>query len=90
MHVWADWKEFQKSWTGKRIIATSAQKGEHFSKYSPLESDGLLFGPESTGLPEWLLESASELYTIPLREGVRSLNLATTVGFFMGFCIPRI
>jgi tRNA (cytidine/uridine-2'-O-)-methyltransferase len=40
-----------------------------------------LFGPETKGLPAWLLERYEEnVYRIPMTVGIRSLNLSTAVG----------
>ncbi|MDR3153462.1 MAG: tRNA (cytidine(34)-2'-O)-methyltransferase [Deltaproteobacteria bacterium] len=90
LRVWPDWKSFRDGWEGGRIIAASARRGEHYSLYAAEEGDGLLFGPETRGLPESVAEEADRVYRIPLREGVRSLNLATTVGFFLGMALPRL
>ena len=41
----------------------------------------LIFGNESRGLPENVRKEYDDsLYRIPMREGIRSLNLATSVG----------
>jgi tRNA (cytidine/uridine-2'-O-)-methyltransferase len=90
MRLWPDWAGFREGWDGFRIIATSSSVGGHFSQYVPQKTDGLLFGPESAGLPAWLLSEASEVFTIPLSRNVRSLNLATSVGFFMGFALSKL
>lgn len=46
-------------------------------------NDYLVFGPETRGLPEYLLaESESRCLTIPQKSG-RSLNLATAVGIVL-------
>ncbi|MDR2387225.1 MAG: hypothetical protein LBE80_06550 [Deltaproteobacteria bacterium] len=45
---------------------------------------------ETKGLPARVIDRAEALYTIPLKPGVRSLNLATTVGFFMGLALARL
>lgn len=45
------------------------------------ERDALIFGSETAGLPHHLLERWPErCVTIPMIEGVRCLNLATSVG----------
>ena len=45
------------------------------------EGDTLVFGRETSGLPDWLTEPhADRLLRIPTTEKVRSLNLATSVG----------
>ena len=94
VRVWGGWPEFRASFESsgreRRIIAASARSGRIFKEYSPRQSDALLLGPETRGLPEWLLAEASEVYTIPLAKGVRSLNLATTAGFFVGVALCRL
>ncbi len=45
------------------------------------DGDYLVFGPETRGLPEGLLERhRDDCLVIPMGEGGRSLNLATSVG----------
>ncbi|WP_287127955.1 tRNA (cytidine(34)-2'-O)-methyltransferase [Candidatus Cyanaurora vandensis] len=43
---------------------------------------GLLFGPETRGLPETILRDYPNL-VVPMGRGVRSLNLAVTVGIVL-------
>lgn len=44
-------------------------------------NDWLIFGSETSGLPSWLLETYSNnCLTLPMQEGSRCLNLATSVG----------
>ncbi|MGI8604378.1 MAG: tRNA (cytidine(34)-2'-O)-methyltransferase [Verrucomicrobiales bacterium] len=46
--------------------------------------DYLVFGRETKGLPESLLEeNATRCFTIPMNVGARSLNLATAVGIVL-------
>jgi tRNA (cytidine/uridine-2'-O-)-methyltransferase len=90
LRVWPCWAEFRAAWTGGRIIASSARRGEHFAGYSPEEGDGLLFGAETRGLPDDLVREADRVYNIPLRPGVRSINLSTTVGFIIGVALSRL
>ena len=58
-------------------------KGEHCYSdvdYSNLKDIFLLFGKETKGLPEWLLkEHLERTIRIPMREGLRSLNLSNSV-----------
>jgi tRNA (cytidine/uridine-2'-O-)-methyltransferase len=90
LRVWPEWAAFRAAWKGGRIIAASARSGEHFSGYEAEEDDGLLFGCETRGLPDWLTDEADKVYNIPLRPGVRSLNMSTTAGFFMGVALARL
>ncbi|MDR1545244.1 MAG: tRNA (cytidine(34)-2'-O)-methyltransferase [Deltaproteobacteria bacterium] len=82
--VWPNWAAFKAAWTGGRLVATSARSGLNFAQYRPAPDDGLVFGPETRGLPATILEEADEVLHIPLKPGIRSLNLSTTVGFLLG------
>jgi tRNA (cytidine/uridine-2'-O-)-methyltransferase len=88
--VFPHWAAFLASWDGGRLIATSARNGVHFASYEPQSSDGLVFGPETRGLPPLILEKADLVLNVPLKPGVRSLNLATTVGLFLGVALSRL
>ncbi len=51
----------------------------HFS-----DNDYLIFGAETTGLPDTLLtQYQDQLYTIPMFGPIRSLNLSTSVGIVL-------
>lgn len=56
-----------------------------YTKIQPQPGDYFLFGPETAGLPEWLLKAYPDrCATIPMKNpNVRSLNLATSVGIVM-------
>jgi tRNA (cytidine/uridine-2'-O-)-methyltransferase len=90
LSLWPDFAAFQKSYSGGPLIATSAQKGSHFSSWRPNGLEGLIFGPETRGLPQHILDKADQVLHIPLNPEVRSLNLATTVGFFLGAALCQI
>jgi tRNA (cytidine/uridine-2'-O-)-methyltransferase len=90
LKVWPDFETFRKNWKGGRLIGSSARTGIDYREYKPSEDDGLVFGPETRGLPESLRESLDMVLRIPLRPEVRSLNLATTVGLFLGVAFARL
>jgi tRNA (cytidine/uridine-2'-O-)-methyltransferase len=88
--VWKDFETFAESRKTGRFIGTSAKGGINFTEYEPLEDDALVFGPETRGLPGEILNRMDLVFNIPLRKEVRSLNLATTVGFFLGVAYCRL
>ncbi|MDR2459733.1 MAG: tRNA (cytidine(34)-2'-O)-methyltransferase [Deltaproteobacteria bacterium] len=90
LHVWEDFASFKEAWRGGRLIGTSAKEGKNFTLYEPKADDGIIFGPESKGLGKEFLEKLDLVLHIPTRREVRSLNLATTVGFFMGVALCRL
>ena len=59
------------------MLFTTAGAGEIWDfKFSA--DDRLLFGRESAGVPENVHESADERVRIPIREGMRSLNVTVS------------
>ena len=64
-----------------RLFAFSTRASLRHDQIEYQASDCLLFGPESRGLPESLLEGIppSQRLRIPMRAGQRSLNLSNAV-----------
>lgn len=62
-----------------RIFAFSARSSRIYTEAAVGTGDYLLFGKESVGLPQELLEIYPS-YAVPIWGKVRSLNLSTTVG----------
>ncbi len=64
-----------------RLFAFSTRASLRHDQVEYLAGDSLLFGPESRGLPESLLEGIppSQRLRIPMRAGQRSLNLSNAV-----------
>jgi tRNA (cytidine/uridine-2'-O-)-methyltransferase len=80
LSVWDDFAAFRQTKPGLRLVATTAGNRGHaataYHAFDYTPNDALLFGTESRGLPETLLDAASALVRIPIWGQVRSLNLA--------------
>ncbi len=60
------------------LFSKRGTRGYHTIDYQP--GDALVFGAESTGLPDWLLQRYPDrVLRIPMRSQVRSLNLSNAV-----------
>lgn len=68
-----------------RTYLLTTKVKQPYTEIRPQPGDNFLFGREDAGLPEWLLRSYPQrCATIPMKNpGVRSLNLATSVGIVM-------
>jgi tRNA (cytidine/uridine-2'-O-)-methyltransferase len=88
--VWPDWPAFLAGAPPGRLVAASARSGERFDAWRPRADDNLLLGRETSGLPGEVLAAASQVLRIPLRPGVRSLNLATTAGILVGLALAAL
>jgi tRNA (cytidine/uridine-2'-O-)-methyltransferase len=82
VHVWESWQALSASaGEGARLWFFTTKATSGFWDVDYKRGDWLVFGRESRGLPESLLrEHSSSCVRIPMREGARSLNLATSVG----------
>ncbi|MFQ5578237.1 MAG: tRNA (cytidine(34)-2'-O)-methyltransferase [Anaerolineae bacterium] len=69
----------------RRSYLLTTKAGRPYTQIEPQPGDTFLFGREDGGLPQWLRAAHPQAcYTIPMKNpGVRSLNLATSVGIVM-------
>ncbi len=80
--VHADWKACQAQLgTDRRLFAFSARGTMAFANVSFCSGDVLVFGPESTGLTDAMLDTFddSRRIRLPMVPARRSLNLSNTV-----------
>jgi len=68
-----------------RLFACSTRGSFDYSEVEYLPGDLLLFGPETRGLPRWLLDQlpATQTLRIPMQPGNRSLNLSNAVAIVL-------
>jgi tRNA (cytidine/uridine-2'-O-)-methyltransferase len=80
----ADWKAFRASSDGpKRLWLFTTKTNQSFWDVRYQDGDGLVFGNESSGAPEWMHREigVSQRVTIPhANTALRSLNLSTAAG----------
>ena len=78
---YVSWTAFRTEQAGMRIWAfsTRGQRPYHQAEFE--KGDGLLFGPETRGLPETILAEAGDEHCLhlPMTDTSRSLNLSNTV-----------
>jgi len=86
LKTWPDWPAFRAAWQGGKLWGTSARSGELYTSVKFSAADALIFGPETRGLPP---EVRAPLLRVPLRPGIRSLNLATCVGLITGAALRQ-
>lgn len=83
VHEHADWQTFRASpLAPKRLWLFTTKAERSFWDVSYADEDGLVFGSESSGAPEWLhAELHDGRVTIPhANPDLRSLNLSTAAG----------
>lgn len=86
LRVWENWEAFEQSVaTGANVYMLTTKTDRPYWEVKFADGDYLVFGSETRGLPESMLErNAGQCLTIPMIEGsTRSLNLATSVGIVL-------
>ena len=75
----ADWAAFRAARPQRLVLLTAHGAAPlHTTRFAP--DDIILMGSESGGAPEMVHETAALRVRIPMRAGLRSLNLAVSAG----------
>src|SRR4029079_19340844 len=69
---------------GRRLILLSARAATGYTAFAFAADDTLLLGRESAGVPDAVRAAADEGVRIPMRAGLRSLNVALHAGMVLG------
>ena len=80
------WTKFEE-WRSKtccRLVLFSTKAARPYLDHAYRADDILLFGRESAGVPDDVVEAADERLVIPIAPGMRSLNVAVTVAMALG------
>lgn len=80
------WQQFQ-TWrrqAGHRLVLFSTSADISYLDYAFAASDILLFGRETAGVPQEVHDAADARLLIPLRPGLRSLNVAIAAAMAAG------
>lgn len=84
VHEHADWTAFRASELGpKRLWLFTTKTTQSFWDARFADGDGLLFGNEGHGAPEWLHQEIGEAQRVMIphkNSSLRSLNLSTAAG----------
>lgn len=80
LFVWENYEEFLRENKGARIFYATTKTKNRYTDVKFSENDFIMFGPESRGIPETILNKNSEkCITIPMMPLGRSLNLSNSV-----------
>jgi len=79
--VHADWEACRRALGDRRVFGVTTRAQTSFAAVSYEEDDVFVFGPETAGLPDAMLEQfpADRRLRLPMRPGNRSLNLSNAV-----------
>lgn len=84
LHYWDSFAQLKSAYPGGRFWYCSTKARRHYSEVAFKPDDFLVFGKETKGLPEELLdENADFALRIPMQPDIRSLNLANSVAIVL-------
>ena len=83
-HISFDAFQAWRQCEGSRLVLLSTKADQAYTDFAFRTDDILLFGRESAGVPESVHEQAEARLIVPMRPGLRSINLAMTVAMVTG------
>jgi tRNA (cytidine/uridine-2'-O-)-methyltransferase len=88
----ADWHAFEE-WRkayARRLVLLTTKATAPYTGFAFAAGDILLFGRESAGVPDGVHQAADARLTIPMRPGVRSINVALSVAMVAGEALRQV
>lgn len=81
LSVHDDWSACTAALGARRYLAITTRGSGRYDRFAYAADDVLVFGPETRGLPQAVLDGFDDSHRLrlPMREGSRSLNLANAV-----------
>lgn len=73
---YTSWKDFLGRKQGGRVMLLSTKASESLYKVQFDSEDWLLFGRETSGVPDYIHAESDLRVRVPMQEGLRSLNLS--------------
>jgi tRNA (cytidine/uridine-2'-O-)-methyltransferase len=87
----ASWKQFRDGFStkgepqgGQRLVLLTTRGAMSYADFAFQASDTLLVGRESAGVPDEVHDAADARLVIPLRPGLRSLNVTQAAAMVLG------
>lgn len=75
---------------GRRVILFTTDAAERYTDFRFVETDVLLFGRESAGVPQGIHDAADARLLIPMPGGGRSLNVALAAAMAAGEAMRQL
>ncbi|MDY4077922.1 MAG: tRNA (cytidine(34)-2'-O)-methyltransferase [Clostridium sp.] len=79
LEVHESYEDFMKKYGENKIFLASTHGGEHYDEVEFKQGDFIMFGRESSGVPEFIHEKLENIRVPMIKSSTRSLNLSNTV-----------
>jgi len=90
IRFYKDEMHFFKSKENQRIILMTTKAKKNYTDFKFKKNDTLLFGRESSGVPEKIHKRLKHKLKIPMIKRKRSLNISTSVSIIMSEALRQI
>ncbi|NFO13343.1 tRNA (cytidine(34)-2'-O)-methyltransferase [Clostridium botulinum] len=79
LEIHESYEAFMEKYKNERIFLSSTHAGDYYSEISFQKGDFIMFGRESSGVPESIHEVVTGMRIPMIQSSTRSLNLSNTV-----------
>jgi tRNA (cytidine/uridine-2'-O-)-methyltransferase len=79
-----DWHAFLQSVKDRRLVLATTSAGQTYADFRVRRDDILLFGRESSGVPDTVRDQVPCHIKVPMQPGARSLNVAIAAAMMTG------
>ena len=85
VHEYPDYASCRQEFASNRVYACSTKGVTNYTQPQYQQDDVFIFGPETRGLPQQILEEfdREHILRVPMLPQSRSLNLSNTVAIFL-------
>ena len=80
---------FIKTKENQRIILMTTKASTSYTKFEFYKNDTILFGRESAGVPDNVHKIIKNKLKIPMKNDMRSLNIASSVAIILAECLKQ-
>jgi tRNA (cytidine/uridine-2'-O-)-methyltransferase len=84
----SSWSAYRESLQGRLLLLTTQAK-KNYAGFAFDGEDSLLLGRESAGVPADVHQAATERLKIPMRPGLRSINVALAAAMVLGEALKQ-
>ncbi len=88
--IYKSYEEFETTKINHRVVLATTKANDIYTNFKFKNDDTILFGRESSGVPESLHKSIKYKIKIPMIENKRSLNLATSAAIIISESLRQI
>ena len=86
----ASWDAFRNATPGRRSVLVTTRATLPYTDFAFADGDIVLMGRESAGVPDHVHEAVEARVVIPMKEGLRSLNVALACAMVTGEALRQL